>query len=50
MIRLTNAVDLYIGNEFIRHKLILGEGRLPFIGYIDRPAREFPDNSTEFVR
>ncbi len=44
------AVDLYVGDEYIQHNPLVGDGIQPFIGYFDRMAREYPNKSIEFVR
>lgn len=44
------AVDLYVGDEYIQHNPLVGDGPEPFIEYFDRMAKEYPDKSIEFVR
>ena len=44
------AVELYVGNEYIQHNPLVGDGIEPFIQYFERMAKEFPDKSIEFVR
>jgi predicted SnoaL-like aldol condensation-catalyzing enzyme len=44
------AVDLYVGNEYIQHNPLVGDGIEPFIAYFEKMAREYPDKIIEFVR
>ena len=44
------AVELYVGNEYIQHNPLVGDGPEPFIAYFKQMAREYPDKSIEFVR
>ncbi len=44
------AVDLYVGDEYIQHNPLVGDGIQPFIEYFDKMAREYPNKSIEFVR
>lgn len=44
------AVELYVGNEYIQHNPLVGDGIQPFIDYFDRMASEYPEKSIEFVR
>lgn len=44
------AVELYVGDEYIQHNPLVGDGKQPFIDYFDRMAKEFPNKSIEFVR
>lgn len=44
------AVELYVGNEYIQHNPLVGDGVEPFIAYFERMAKEYPDKSIEFVR
>lgn len=44
------AVELYVGNDYIQHNPLVGNGKEPFIAYFDRMQAEYPDKSIEFVR
>ncbi len=44
------AVELFVGSEYIQHNPLVGDGKEPFIDYFDRMAKEYPDKSIEFVR
>lgn len=44
------AVELYVGEEYIQHNPLVGDGKEPFIDYFERMHREFPNKTIEFVR
>jgi len=44
------AVDLYVGDNYIQHNPLVGNGKGPFIEYFERMKKEYPDKSIEFVR
>ena len=44
------AVNLFVGNEYIQHNPLVGDGVEPFIEYFERMEKEFPNKSIEFVR
>ncbi|GAM62171.1 possible membrane protein [Vibrio ishigakensis] len=44
------AVDLYVGDEYIQHNPLVGNGKQPFIDYFLEMARDYPNKSIEFVR
>ena len=44
------AVELYVGNEYIQHNPLVGNGPNPFISYFNKMAEEYPEKSIDFVR
>jgi predicted SnoaL-like aldol condensation-catalyzing enzyme len=44
------AVELYVGDEYIQHNPLVGEGIEPFIAYFEKMQIEYPDKSITFVR
>ena len=44
------AVELYVGNEYIQHNPLVGNGPEPLIEYFERMALEYANKSIEFVR
>lgn len=44
------AVELYVGDEYIQHNPLVGDGKQPFIDYFNRMQAEYPNKSIEFVR
>lgn len=44
------AVELYVGDEYIQHNPMVGDGTQPFIEYFEQMAREYPEKSITFVR
>ena len=44
------AVELFVGNEYIQHNPLVGNGKEAFIAYFNRMHREYPDKSIKFVR
>lgn len=44
------AVQLYVGEDYIQHNPLVGNGKAPFIAYFERMAEEYADKSIEFVR
>lgn len=46
----SEAVRLYVGDEYIQHNPLVGDGPKPFIAYFERMAEEYAEKSIEFVR
>lgn len=44
------AVELYVGDMYIQHNPLVGDGTQPFIDYFNRMHNEYPNKSIEFVR
>ncbi len=44
------AVSQFVGDEYIQHNPLVGDGPEPFIAYFERMHAEYPDKSIEFVR
>lgn len=44
------AVELFVGSEYIQHNPLVGDGKRPFIEYFERMTTEYPDKSIEFIR
>ncbi len=44
------AVELYVGDDYIQHNPLVGNGKEPFIEYFERMAQEYPEKSIVFVR
>ena len=44
------AVELFVGDEYIQHNPLVGDGKEPFIIYFERMATEYPNKSIDFVR
>ena len=44
------AVELYVGDEYIQHNPLVGNGPGPFIAYFEKMQKEYPEKSIEFVR
>ena len=44
------AVELYVGDEYIQHNPLVGNGPKPLIKYFERMAHEYTNKSIEFVR
>lgn len=44
------AVEKYVGKEYIQHNPAVENGTQGFIDYFERMKREYPEKSIEFVR
>ncbi|MGB0391648.1 MAG: nuclear transport factor 2 family protein [Salibacteraceae bacterium] len=44
------AVEMYVGDDYIQHNPLVGNGKQPFIDYFLRMGKEYADKSIEFVR
>ena len=45
-----NAIEQYVGSEYIQHNPDVADGTRGFINYFERMQKEYPNNSIEFVR
>lgn len=44
------AVELYVGDEYIQHNPLVADGPEGFIAYFEKMTAEYPDKSVEFLR
>jgi len=44
------ATEKYLGDVYIQHNPMVGNGPEPFIEYFERMQREYPEKSIKFVR
>ena len=45
-----NAIEQYVGKEYIQHNPDVEDGTQGFIDYFERMKEEYPNKSIEFVR
>jgi predicted SnoaL-like aldol condensation-catalyzing enzyme len=46
----TRAVELYVGDDYIQHNPLVGDGKDAFIDYFNKMANKYPNKEIEFVR
>jgi predicted SnoaL-like aldol condensation-catalyzing enzyme len=44
------ACAQFVGDEYIQHNPLVGDGAEPLIAYFEKMAKEYPNKSIEFVR
>ena len=44
------AVEQFVGDDYIQHNPLVGNGKQPFIDYFTEMARDYPGKQIEFVR
>lgn len=44
------AVQLFVGDDYIQHNPLVGNGKQPFIDYFEKMQEEYPEKSIAFVR
>ena len=44
------AVKLYVGDEYIQHNPLVGDGKQAFIDYFTEMAKQYPNKDIDFVR
>jgi predicted SnoaL-like aldol condensation-catalyzing enzyme len=44
------AVETYVGGDYIQHNPLVGNGPEPFIQYFERMQAEYPEKEIKFVR
>ncbi len=46
----SKAVANYVGDEYIQHNPLVGNGKKAFIEYFDKMNKDYPDKDIEFIR
>ena len=44
------AVELFVGDEYMQHNPLVGNGKEKFVEYFERMGNEYPSKSIEFIR
>ena len=44
------AVQKYVGDQYVQHNPLVGDGVEPFIEYFEKMQKDYPEKSIEFVR
>lgn len=44
------AVELYVGDDYIQHNPVVGDGKQAFIDYFSEMHQDYADKEIEFVR
>ena len=44
------AVEKYVGQDYIQHNPMVGDGKEPFIEYFEKMTKDYPNKTIEFVR
>jgi predicted SnoaL-like aldol condensation-catalyzing enzyme len=46
----SEAVEKYVGAEYIQHNPLVGNGKEAFIHYFDKMAKDYPEKQITFIR